>query len=85
MEQVPATPPTAVAIELWGGAGAADDDSALVWLCPDGALVDEGQLIAEVLVDKATVELHAPTSGRLHILAAPVDAIGRGQLVAMID
>ncbi len=84
MEQVPALPPTAVAIELWGGAGAADE-SALVWLCPNGALVDKGQLIAEVLVDKATVELHAPTSGRLHILAAPADAIGSGQLVAMID
>lgn len=77
---------TSVAIELWAGAGGrVADDSTLVWFCPDGARVVEGQLIAEILVEKATIELHAPIAGRLRILTAPVAVIGNGQLVATIE
>lgn len=38
------------------------------WLVADGDLVTEGQAIAEVESDKATVEIEAPTAGRIRLL-----------------
>lgn len=72
-----------VPLDLW-----ADDDgteSRVVWLCPDGATVAEGEVIAEILVDKTTLELFAPVSGRLNRNVAPDSIVDRCQLVATID
>lgn len=71
-----------VPLDLWG-----EDDktaSIVVWLYPDGATVHEGELIAEILVEKTTLELYAPATGALRISIAPEVAIDRGQLVASI-
>jgi pyruvate/2-oxoglutarate dehydrogenase complex dihydrolipoamide acyltransferase (E2) component len=71
-----------VPLDLW-----AEDEqggSSVVWLYPDGAPVRQGDLIAEILVDKATFELHAPACGTLRISVEPDAEIDRGQLVAMI-
>lgn len=37
------------------------------WLCDDGDRVERGAVIAEVMVEKAQLELTAPASGTLHI------------------
>ena len=72
-----------IPLDLW-----TDDDrieSRVVWLCPNGAIVNEGEVIAEILVDKTTLELFAPVSGRLNRDVAPDSIIDRCQLVATID
>ena len=70
-----------VPLDLWP-----EDDNAesIVWLFADGAAVIEGDLIAEILVEKATLELYAPASGTLRIGVDAEHAIDRGQLVASI-
>lgn len=71
-----------VPLDLW-----AEDDktgSIVVWLYPDGATVKEGALIAEILVEKTTLELYAPASGILKINVEPEVVIDKGQLVATI-
>ena len=71
-----------VPLDLW-----AEDDktgSIVVWLYPDGAAVKEGALIAEILVEKTTLELYAPASGTPQINVEPEVVIDKGQLVATI-
>ncbi len=53
-----------------------EDSQAVItaWLANDGAHVREGDLIAEVMVEKVQYEIHAPTSGTLRI-AQEVDAV----------
>jgi pyruvate/2-oxoglutarate dehydrogenase complex dihydrolipoamide acyltransferase (E2) component len=71
-----------VPLDLW-----AEDDktgSIVVWLYPDGAAVKEGDLIAEILVEKTTLELYAPVSGILQINVEPEVVIDKGELVATI-
>ena len=70
-----------VPLDLWP-----EDDNAesIVWLFADGAAVIEGDLIAEILVEKATLELYAPASGTLRIGVDAEHAIDSGQLVASI-
>lgn len=70
-----------VPLDLWP-----EDDKAesIVWLFADGAAVIEGDLIAEILVEKATLELYAPASGTLRIGVDAEHSIDRGQLVASI-
>lgn len=70
-----------VPLDLW-----AEDDKAesIVWLFPNGAEVNEGDLIAEILVEKATMELYAPATGTLRI-GIGADVIDRGQLLASIE
>ena len=47
--------------------------------------VREGELIAEILVEKATMELYAPASGTLRIGVEAEDVIERGKLLASIN
>ena len=59
--------------------------SIVLWLYPDGAAVKAGELIAELLVEKTTVELEAPATGTLRIKVQPEVEIDRGDLVAVIE
>ncbi len=66
----------------------AEDDktgSIVIWLYKDGAQVREGDIIAEVLVEKVTLELEAPTSGTLRIKVEPEVVVNKGDLVAVIE
>lgn len=71
-----------VPLDLW------DEDektgSIVLWLYPDGAQVSQGQLIAEILVEKVTLELEAPASGTLRIKVAPEVVVNKGDVVATI-
>ncbi len=52
--------------DLWD----TDDEGVIFsWVYADGAIVEEGKLVAELTVEKAQLELNAPASGRLKILA----------------
>lgn len=62
-----------------------DEVVLLTWVYADGAIVEQGKLIAELMIAKAQLELSAPASGRLRILA-PVDSVIRkGEVIATIE
>lgn len=55
------------------------------WLVSDGAIVAEGQLIAEIMVEKVQYEVKAPKSGKIAI-AQPVEAVvAKGGTIATIS
>ncbi|MCS6986962.1 MAG: lipoyl domain-containing protein [Sphingomonadaceae bacterium] len=59
--------------------------SIVVWLYRDGSTVRQGDVIAEVLVEKVTLELVAPASGVLRIRVEPEVVVSKGDLVAVIE
>jgi pyruvate/2-oxoglutarate dehydrogenase complex dihydrolipoamide acyltransferase (E2) component len=66
----------------------AEDDktgSIIVWLYADGATVNEGDTLAELMVEKVTFEIDAPASGTLHIKVEPEVPVEKGALLATID
>jgi pyruvate/2-oxoglutarate dehydrogenase complex dihydrolipoamide acyltransferase (E2) component len=56
-----------------------------VWLFRDGETVAAGDVLAEVMNEKAAAELVAPASGRLTILVQAESPVRSGQVVARID
>jgi pyruvate/2-oxoglutarate dehydrogenase complex dihydrolipoamide acyltransferase (E2) component len=64
-----------------------DDREGVVvsWLYNDGAVVEAGKLITELMVEKAQLELHAPGAGRLKILAVPETIVRKGDLIAYLE
>ena len=56
-----------------------------VWLFRDGETVVAGDVLAEVMNEKAAAGLVAPASGRLTILVQAESPVRRGQVVARID
>jgi pyruvate/2-oxoglutarate dehydrogenase complex dihydrolipoamide acyltransferase (E2) component len=68
--------------EMWGDSL---EGVVVTWIYKDGATVAQGQPIAEIMVEKAQLELVAPASGRLRILAVPETVIGREQVVGRIE
>ena len=63
----------------------AGEEAVLVgWLFEEGATVRRGDRIAEIMVDKVTLDVEAPAAGRLAI-HTPVDAEVRpGAVIATI-
>jgi 2-oxoglutarate dehydrogenase E2 component (dihydrolipoamide succinyltransferase) len=55
------------------------------WLVNSGDLVSNGQVIAEIDSDKATLEVTAEASGEIHILAQAGDTITVGAVACTID
>ena len=68
--------------EMWGDSL---EGVVVTWIYRDGATVAKGQPVAEIMVEKAQLELVAPASGRLSILAVPEAVIGRDQVVGRIE
>jgi pyruvate/2-oxoglutarate dehydrogenase complex dihydrolipoamide acyltransferase (E2) component len=68
--------------DLWD----TDDEGVIfAWVYADGALVQQGRLIAEVTVEKAQLELNAPASGRLKILAPAETVVRKGAVIGRIE
>lgn len=67
--------------DLW------DEDSDAVitsWLVSDGAQVNEGDLVAEIMVEKVQHEVKAPASGTISI-SQPVEAVvAKGSVIGSI-
>lgn len=64
-----------------------DDDSAGVissWLYEDGDIVSEGAVIAEVMNEKISFEILAPTGGGLTITVPAESEITLGQIIGSI-
>ena len=68
--------------DLWD----TDDEGVIFsWVYADGALVEQGRLVAELTVEKAHLELNAPASGRLTILAPAETVVRKGTVIGRIE
>ena len=69
-----------IAENLW------DEGEAAIsaWLYQDGDRVAAGAIVAELMVEKSTMEIIAPASGTLRILVAAEEPVAKGQIVARI-
>jgi pyruvate/2-oxoglutarate dehydrogenase complex dihydrolipoamide acyltransferase (E2) component len=63
-----------------------DTEAAITsWLVSDGATVSEGQLIAEIMVEKVQYEIKSPASGTIKI-GLPVEAVAaKGSAIASVS
>lgn len=65
--------------------GLGDDEGVLsAWLYATGDTVEEGAVIAQVMLEKAQMDLVAPASGVLTIVVPDEGAIKTGQVIAHI-
>ncbi len=68
--------------DLWAEEG---EGVIATWLFKDGEFVREGAALAEVMYEKAGMEISAPASGHLTILVDPETPVRKGQVIARID
>jgi pyruvate/2-oxoglutarate dehydrogenase complex dihydrolipoamide acyltransferase (E2) component len=61
------------------------DAAVSAWLYADGDRVAEGAIVAELMVEKSTMEVIAPATGTLRILIAAEEPVAKGQIVARIE
>lgn len=72
----------AVPEDLWEG----DTEGVITaWLVNDGAEVAQGDLVAEVMVEKAQYEIEAPLSGRLAIVKEEDEVVSKGSVIARLE
>lgn len=55
------------------------------WFVAEGDQVEEGDLIAEVAVDKADMEILAPQSGTISLLVAEEEGVKQNAPIATIN
>lgn len=54
------------------------------WYAADGDAVADGQLVAEVQMDKVDAEVLAPDAGTIRLLVAEGEEVAQGALIARI-
>jgi pyruvate/2-oxoglutarate dehydrogenase complex dihydrolipoamide acyltransferase (E2) component len=57
----------------------------VTWFVRDGERVAADQLLAEVQVDKVSVEVPAPAAGVIHLLVGEEAEVQQGKPIARID
>jgi pyruvate/2-oxoglutarate dehydrogenase complex dihydrolipoamide acyltransferase (E2) component len=55
------------------------------WFVSDGDQVAGGQLLGEVMVEKVSAEVVAPTPGRVRLLVSEDQAVRQGEVIAQVD
>ena len=55
------------------------------WFVSDGDQVAGGQLLGEVMVEKVSGDVVAPTSGRVRLLVSEDQAARQGEVIAQVD
>ena len=55
------------------------------WFVRDGDQVAGGQLLGEVMVEKVSGEVIAPTSGRVRLLVSEDQTARQGEVIARVD
>lgn len=61
------------------------DGVVATWFVSDGDQVSEGQLLAEVQVDKVDAEVNAPANGRIRIIAPEGSVAAQSSAIAFIE
>jgi len=74
--------PIVIADDLWEG-----DAEAVItsWLVSDGAEVAAGDLVAEVMSEKAQFEIEAPAAGVLKIIVEEDAVIAKGAVIGQVE
>ncbi len=74
--------PIVIAYDLWEG-----DAEAVItaWLVSDGAEVAAGDLVAEVMSEKAQFEIEAPVAGVLKIIEEEDAVIAKGAVIGQVE
>lgn len=68
--------------DLWEG----DEEAALTsWLVSDGAAVQEGALLAEIMTAKIQHEIEAPAAGIIRLAREVDDVLAKGDVIATIE
>lgn len=64
-----------------------EDEECVItgWLVDDGASVEEGALIAEIMTAKVQYEIHAPASGTLKIRAEADAVVAKGAVIGTVE
>ena len=64
-----------------------DDREGVItaWLFNNGVDVDESDLLAEVMVEKAQYEIVAPAAGVLTIVKQEDEVVTKGAIIATLD
>jgi pyruvate/2-oxoglutarate dehydrogenase complex dihydrolipoamide acyltransferase (E2) component len=55
------------------------------WYVADGELVAQGQVLADVAVEKVDTEVKAPAAGVVTLVVAEDDDVPEGSLIALIN
>ena len=79
----PVPVPVVVPTSLWESDGT-EEAVLSEWFAEDGAAVEAGAPLAEVMVDKVSLTLDAPAGGVLEIRVRAGSPIGLGTTVAVI-
>lgn len=78
-DPIPVTIPTT----LWESDGT-EEAVIAEWFVEDGASVERGAPLAEIMVDKVSMELEAPASGVLELRTPGGTPVGLGATIAVI-
>lgn len=63
-----------------------DEDAVITsWLVNDGAAVEEGALIAEIMTAKVQYEIHAPASGKVNIKEEADAVVPKGGVIGTVS
>lgn len=63
-----------------------DEDAVITsWLVNDGATVEEGALIAEIMTAKVQYEVHAPASGTVNIKEEADAVVPKGGVIGTVS
>jgi pyruvate/2-oxoglutarate dehydrogenase complex dihydrolipoamide acyltransferase (E2) component len=73
-------------IEMPRLSDATEEGVLVTWFVEPGAAVREGDLVAEVQVEKVASEIHAPAAGRIgELLAEPGGVVRQGTAIAILE
>jgi pyruvate/2-oxoglutarate dehydrogenase complex dihydrolipoamide acyltransferase (E2) component len=63
-----------------------EDSEAVItsWLVGDGGAVSEGQLIAEIMVEKVQHEIRSPANGTISIAKPAESVVSKGDEIASV-
>ena len=64
--------------------GTSESGSIILWLYKDGDLVKQGDVVAELLVEKTTIEIESPKNGVLNIKMETEIPVSEDDLLAVI-
>lgn len=63
-----------------------DEESVITsWLVDDGATVEEGALIAEIMTAKVQYEIQAPASGTVRITQQADAVVAKGAVIGSVE
>lgn len=71
--------------ELWPEDEEEKTGSIVMWLYKDGSTVEEGDILAEFLIEKVTVDVPSPASGVLRIKVEPETVVEKDDVIAVIE